>query len=148
MPRLTNTAYLDRRHRLMDAWEFRSHLIAELESFEQMDLHKFFAISKNFYDDEALVFRRDVAKLEPSLPSQAGRAYAKFERIVAADKVRRDNPPVEVVRAKDMPRPKKVVRVTGLVRPELNMHAFARALVNLAVEDEKNGWELYKRLKK
>ena len=45
-------------------------------------------------------------------------------------------------------RPKKTVRATALVKPELDIQGLARAIMNLAKEDQKNGGELLKRLKK
>ena len=149
MPRLTNPDYLEQRHRLMIAWEFRPHLIAELELYEQHALHDFFAMSREMYDDDAIAHRQNMTKLEPSLPHKAGRAYGHFEQIVATDRERRAAPaPIESVPMRGAKRSKKTVRVTALVKPELDIQGLARAIMNLAKEDQKNGGELLKRLKK
>lgn len=137
MPRLTNPAYLAKRQRLADAWEFRPGLFAGLQTFEQRDLHRYFALSRDFYDDDALLYRREVTKLLPSLPAQAGRAYAHFERMIAADRLRRTQRPVVTSRTKSSPRPTRVVTVQALVEPELDVKRLARVLLDLAIEDAK-----------
>ncbi|WP_047521871.1 hypothetical protein [Microbacterium sp. ZOR0019] len=123
-------------------------LFAELEYFEQRDLHRFFAPSKELYDDDTLAYRREMTKLHPSLPNQAGRAYAHFERVVAEDAERRANPPVKTVRLKGSPRPQRVVTVRGVARPEPDAKRLAQLIVSLVREDEKSGGELLKTLKK
>lgn len=142
--------YLEQRHRLMIAWEFRPHLIAELELYEQHALHDFFAMSREMYDDDAVTHRQNMTKLEPSLPHKAGRAYGHFEQVVAADRERRAvvQNVVETVPVRGAKRLKKTVRVTALVTSELDVQGLARAIMNLAKEDQKNGGELLKRLKK
>jgi len=147
MPRLTNPAYLDQRHRLMVAWEFHSQLIAELEPYEQHTLHDFFAISREIYDEDAVVHRQEQTKREPSLPHKAGRAYAHFEQIIAADREKRATATTETVPMRGAKRPKKVVRVAGLVKPELDVPGLARMIHRLAAEDQKNGGELLDVLK-
>lgn len=148
MPRLTNPDYLDQRHRLMTAWEFRSQLIAELEPYEQHALHDFFAISREMYDEDAIAYRQEQTKREPSLPHKAGRAYAHFEQIIAADRERRAaQAPIKTLPMRGAKRPKKTVRVTGLVRPELDIPGLARMIHRLAIEDQKKGGELLRRQK-
>jgi len=137
MPRLTNPTYLAKRQRLADAWEFRPGLFAGLQTFEQRDLHRYFAFSRDVYDDDALAYRREVTKLLPSLPAQAGRAYARFERAIAADRLRRTQAPETSARTKSSPRPKRVVTVQALVEPELDVKRLARVLLDFAIEDAK-----------
>ena len=148
MPRLTDEMYLAHRQRLSDAWEFRPGLFAELQTFEQRDLHRYFAPSRDFYDDDVLTYRREVTKLVPSLPSQAGRAYAHFERMVAANRVRRKEVSAQSVRAMGSPRPKRVVTVQALAEPELDVARLARALVDFAIADQKTGGELLKSIQR
>jgi len=135
VPRLTDSVYLAHRHRLMTAWEFRSDLFGYLAYFEQRDLHHFFAPSKEFYDDDALTYRREVTKLSPSLPSQAGRAYAHFERILAERMERRISPRAQAVRTKGLPRPPRETTVRGIARPDLDIRRLARLLVDVSVAD-------------
>ena len=139
MPRLTNADYLDQRHRLMVAWEFRSQLIAELEPYEQHALHNFFAMSREMYDEDVVAYRQEQTKREPSLPHKAGRAYAHLEQIIAADRERRAIATVETVPVRGAKRPKKTVRVAGLVKPELDIPGLARMIHRLAIEDQKKG---------
>lgn len=140
--------YLAKRQRLFDAWEFRPGLFAELQTFEQRDLHRYFAPSRELYDDDALTYRREVTKLVPSLPSQAGRAYVRFERVVAADLTRRKDVSAQTVRAMGSPRPKRVVTVRALAKPELNVQRLAKLLIDLAVEDQKDDGKLLKKLRR
>lgn len=147
MPRLTDGTYLDIRHHLMTVWELRSDLLGNLAYFEQRDLHRFFAMSHEMYDDDALAYRREVTRQSSSLPSQAGRAYAKLERVIAEDRARRATPATKTVRAKGSPRLQRVVTVKGIAQPEIDARRVARLLVDLAVQDEKSGGELLRRLK-
>lgn len=148
MPRLTNLDYLNQRQRLMVAWEFRSQLIAELKPYEQHSLHDFFAISREMYDEDAITYRQEQTKREPSLPHKAGRAYAHFEQIIAADRERRAAVTVETVPVRGAKRPKKTIRVAGLVRPEHDIPGLARMIHRLAIDDQKNGGELLRRSSK
>lgn len=91
-----------------------------------------------------------MTKLKPSLPHKAGRAYGHFEQVVATDREQRAvvQSVVETVPARGAKRPKKTVRVTALVKPELDVQGLARAIMNLAKEDQKNGGELLKKLQR
>ena len=42
------------------------------------------------------------------------------------------------------PRPKRVVTVKGVVRPEIDVRRLAKLLMDLAVEDQSRGGELLK----
>ncbi|OZD55610.1 hypothetical protein CH252_07085 [Rhodococcus sp. 06-1477-1B] len=146
MPRLTNLDYLEQRRRLMSAWEFSPHLIAELEFRQQRALHDFFAVSHEMYDEEVIAYRQAQAKSFPSLPQRAGRAYVCFEEIVAEDRRRRAMAPTETVQVSGAKRPRKIVRVVGLVRPQIDTKKIAEILVQLAIEDSGN--ELLEKLRK
>ena len=92
------------------------------------------------YDEDAIAYRQEQTKREPSLPHKAGRAYAHFEQIIAVDREQRALQPItKTVPMHGAKRPKKTVRVTGLVRPELDAKKFAEILVRVAIEDQKNG---------
>ena len=144
LPRLTNPDYLDQRHRLMIAWEFRPHLFAELELYEQHALHDFFAFSRELFDDDAVLYRREVSKRWPSLPQKAGRAYTHFEAVVAADKLRREQEreKVTTIPMRGATRPKKVVTVKPVARPELDVKRMVQILYRAVAEDKKSGGEL------
>lgn len=139
LPRLTNPDYLDQRHRLMIAWEFRPLLIAELELYEQHALHDFFAMSRELFDEDALLYRQEVSKRWPSLPQKAGRAYTRFERVVSEDKLRREHEKEKVttIPMRGATRPKKVVTVKTLANPELDARRIAQILFWVAVENQK-----------
>ena len=145
MPRLTNHDYLVRRRILFDDWDLHDgEVLSELQSFEQHDLHRFFAPTVDLYDDDALAYRREVAKKDPGLAAQAGRAYAHFERELAVARERR------AARAAAPARParkqnnrsgwrkgaRKII-VKPLVRPERDLKRIVKVLVDFAVEDEK-----------
>lgn len=135
--RLTNRDYLTHRHRLMDIWEFDSDQFAELQYFEQMDLHRFFAISKDMYDDEAIKYRKLVTDLEPSLPNQAGRAYAKFWRVL---ELRAENEFSEASAYKAVaPRSQRKHNITvkSVANPKPDVKKLAEALWRFALQDAK-----------
>lgn len=90
MPRLTNNDYLVRRRILCDEWDIHhGGVLSELQSFEQHDLHLFFAPTVDICDDDALAYRKEVVEKHPGLASQAGRAYAHFERELVLARERR-----------------------------------------------------------
>ncbi|WP_448238432.1 hypothetical protein [Microbacterium paulum] len=123
----------------MIAWEFRPLPIAELELYEQHSLHDFFAMSRELFDDDALIYRREVSKRWPSLPQKAGRAYTRFEQVVARDTANREREreKVTTIPMRGATRPKKVVTVKALANPELDARRMAQILFWAAVEDQK-----------
>lgn len=135
----------------MHAWEYHSHLIAELAVFEQWNLHRFFAMSEEMGDEAAVAHRRQVSKSKPSLPSQAGRALAHFERVVQewqAMQTYANGPDPKSVPTSRGGRRQATIRVTLLARPTIDALKLAQVLMQVAAEDQKNGGELLKRLKK
>ena len=123
----------------MIAWEFRPLLIAELELYEQHALHDYFAMSKELFDEDALLYRREVSKRWPSLPQKAGRAYTHFEQVLVKDKLRREHEreKVTAIPMRGTARPKKIVTVKALVRPELDAKRTAQILVYIWREEMK-----------
>lgn len=82
MPRLTNSDYLINRHLLIEVWEEHWGQLSELPTFAQRDLHRFYAMSEDLNDDEALARRNVATAQEPSLPQQAGRAFAQLQKVM------------------------------------------------------------------
>lgn len=78
MPRLSNPAYLRQRNELRAEWfDHQAWSFSRLDPIEEMELHAFFAPTKNLTDEEAFDHRRLVSKRDPSLPQRAGRAFAQ-----------------------------------------------------------------------
>jgi len=81
VPRLTNSQYLQQRKTLqMDWFQDGAWTFSSLESLDEMELHAYFAPTKDFTDEQAIAHRNDVSRQNPSLPQQAGHAYARALR--------------------------------------------------------------------
>lgn len=100
------------------------------------ELHRFFTLSKTMADDDALAYRRRITEEQPSLPSQAGRAYAKFERVMAYEQARRAVPAVKTERPRGRRTGEQYVTIFGLTRPEIDLDTLARAVFRMAIEAE------------
>jgi hypothetical protein len=151
MPRLTNESYLQKRTTLVWAWEHNAIGFDAVQTWEQRDLHGYFAPDEPLSSTEAIQYRKYVTRESPGLPSQAGRAYATFEVACAAYIERMSHPPIPTVpvkRPKGAPRPKRVVRVSAIARPKIDVKRIARILVELAIEDERTGGEISEMLLK
>lgn len=138
MPRLTNTDYLINRHLLIEVWERHWAQLAELPTFAQRDLHRYYAMSKDLYDDQALAHRKEATKKEPSLPQQAGRAFAQLEAVMREADLRSQSPsPVAIPPGRRGKRRAMTIRVRALVRPEIDYKLIAEALLRQAIDDER-----------
>src|ERR1700724_1393036 len=81
MPRVTFKQYLDQRAFLRLAWEEFDQLYSLLPAQQQWQLHRYYQPLSQHTDDELRAYRAPVAQVEPSLPAQAGRLYAKLHRV-------------------------------------------------------------------
>ena len=76
MPRLTNRDYLNNRRLLCEQWlEHQGGAFINLPRQAQLDLHDYYAPSREMWDDDAITHRDAMAKAFPSLPQKAGRAF-------------------------------------------------------------------------
>lgn len=130
MPRLSDTQYLATRLALRDAdaWLHR------LDLDDLLVVHRFFAPTKPFTDDEALAHRQVVTANDPSLPHRSGKILRKQPvETTALEK--------EVARATDTawaepitirrPGHEQRIVVRGVRRPEVDL----RKLVRLIEQD-------------
>lgn len=138
MPRLINKTYLKQRAHLRRLWfEAEGGALSRLTASEQWDLHGFFAFVDSFSDEQALAYRTRTTEQQPSLPQQAGRAYAHLQTIeqrlaklpprpVFAKGGKRTN-----IRARD-----RHIVAHGLVRPHVDYEKLTRALLEHAQLEE------------
>jgi len=149
MPRLNSTAYIHRRNYLARLWvQSEGDAFAFIPTSAQRDLHDFFALTVRMTNDEALEHRAAMTKAFPSLPVQAGRAYAAL-------KSDQQNAPNQMVRghltrqtdAFTSGKSTRSIRVLAIARPEIEYRRLARALLALA-NDPKKSLELDQSLEK
>lgn len=141
MPRLTNATYLSHRKTLAEAWKAESPAWARLVYREQMDLHQFFAPSKTMSDSDAIAYRDAITKQQPGLPSQAGRAFAEFARVMAYYRKRREAPVVKTERPRRRRSDPQHIVVAGLARPDIDFRALAKAILMMALEAQRREQE-------
>lgn len=81
-------------------------------------------------DDQASTYRQAVTAKWPSLPRRAGKAYAKFTKVIT----RLEATPPPPKRTPGRRRKKKlyVVRTEGVVRPDVDFDKLARVLLVIA----------------
>jgi hypothetical protein len=133
VPRLTDSAYLKKRNLLVKSW--RDAPCSRLDAMDQYALHRYFAPTKDLSDREALERRRAVTAKLPSLPQEAGKAWACFEAARAAPA------PVHVAVPYGRRRGKNQdfeVRVSAVLRPDVDFKRLARVLLDIVREREQN----------
>jgi hypothetical protein len=104
--------------------ETREGQFGYLSSNDQWDLHRFYRLTSHMTDTELIAHRRSVTKADPSLPHRAGRAYAKLSR-------GEWQPAVYAGTANG-----KAIMVRSVVNPQPNAELFARALIELAKQQQ------------
>ena len=117
MPRLSNSTYLLIHQHLRQDWLTQSRIYSLIPPKDQRYIHDFFRPSEHLTDEELLAHRRAVSRQHPSLPHCAGRAVHRVVRPV--------NHP-ELVRGR--------IRVYPVLRPQVDVEKFARALLMTARE--------------
>jgi hypothetical protein len=136
MPRLTNPQYLAQRQRLKVDWFDRGgSIIGRLDPIDQMDLHAFFAHSRDLTDEQALAHRIAATAQYPSLPQIAGRLYAKIH----ADLGTRPAPAPVSTTSRRKPETNVKVEAFGLMRPTPNMEKLYDALFMMAERELRGG---------
>jgi DNA-binding helix-hairpin-helix protein with protein kinase domain len=135
MPRLTPAAYLRHRQQLIRLWnQNEGGAFAVIPSFAQRDLHDYYAIVARMTNDQALEHRAYMTKAFPSLPSQAGRAYAAL----ISDQRKKPNQMVleHMASSTSTIQQGKVtrkIRVLTIAKPKPDAKILARALLALAL---------------
>lgn len=126
MPRLTVYTYFQTYKELRAAWLSDPASFALLKPNEQWDLFGYFCFEHSLSEDWLLTYRREVSKVDASLPQRAGRAVQVWRKRL---------PRLEVYRQR--PRPKRVkqrprnytVTIFSAVHPELDPQRLTRALL-------------------
>jgi hypothetical protein len=103
-------------------------------------LHDFFVPARDLGPLELVAHRVRISAERPSLPHRAGRALKQFDCYVAALAMIRSRQGAAVVAGGAAGKRRKVrfgdIKVYGVVRPEIDIRAFARALISLAKANE------------
>ena len=137
MPRLTTRDYLTIRYFLIGPWnENDRQAFGVLPGYAQ-HLHDYFAPSVPMTDREALDHRKQMTKSFPSLPQKAGRDFEALRASLEG----RPNQMVDRHRAKTTRRFKvggktRTIRIAAVSRPKIDTHYLAKALLQLAKEDD------------
>lgn len=132
MARLTDITYLATHQELRSAWLKDPARFAILSAGEQWALHGYFVPEHNLSDNHLLAYRREISKVDPSLPQRAGRALTKWrmkEAPLAAYRERSHSPAPGAKRSRDY-----AVTVFSLVHPEIDPQKITRAVM-AAFED-------------
>jgi hypothetical protein len=125
MPRLNKSTYLQNHHQLKTVWEIDQRPFAYLNSRDQLDLHKYFQFASDKTETELIEHRRNVHKLDLSLPQRAGRAYAKL--------MRGERAPVKYTRLDNG----QQISVRAVMRAEPDFHMLVKVCMEMALNDLK-----------
>ncbi|MEC5152461.1 hypothetical protein [Cryobacterium sp. GrIS_2_6] len=80
MPRLTDIDYLKNRAALREEWVLRDGTaFVMLIPTEQVTLHDYYEPAREMGFLESVEHRRQISRTRPSLPHQAGRAFARIQ---------------------------------------------------------------------
>ncbi len=126
VPRLSNQQYLERHHGLRQFWLHDQSKFGCLTVSQQWDLHAYFVPSKDVTDEELLEHRQVTTKEQPSLPHQAGKAFAALT----------GRGPQTYAPDVSGPGPHRL-HVSAVANPELDTDALARALLQLVRERQR-----------
>lgn len=138
MPRITNQQYINIHRTLRQLWEDDFRHFEKLSGNDQLTLHQYFAPSKELSDDELLAHRQAVTLEEPSLPNQAGKTWARLQRIIAGQEAAYTYAPArhQPSRVPAGSRGKRHnIIVTSVLRPEPDVRKIAEALIKIALAD-------------
>jgi hypothetical protein len=148
VPRIDDLNHLGRRDLLAVCWRFIPQFFSLLSPSAQSDLHRFYGPSLELTDEQVLARIKHAGQQDPSLRNRAGKYYKViFDRYKHyADQVGKEN--FNVIRfllTHDLPhltrdpikpvetgRRKRQVSVQVLMRPEIDVKKFSRALLALA----------------
>lgn len=132
MPRLSTLSYVRQRAALREEWQLRNgYGFVVLSPTEQFYIHDYFEPAKNLSPLEAVAHRKDVTARRPSLPQQAGRAFARIRPFL---NMQLDPKPIAPVaeRSRTWGTGSRHVQVLSQVNPELDPKAFAQIIIELA----------------
>lgn len=117
--------YLHHHHQLKELWLVQQNVFSYLSPSDQLALHKYFQFASDKSEIQLVEHRHNVHALDPSLPHQAGRAYAKIMRGTRA--------PAHYA---EMPNGRRV-SVRAIMRPEPDVQMLARTFFRMALDERK-----------
>ena len=143
MPRLTNQTYLANSLWLRKIWNGNlKSLFAVLSVQRQIDLHAYFAPTKDLTDEERVEHRRAISEEFTDLPARAGRYFASMRDVYdkAVDVCRGNDQLIKpyissVVAPLKTDKSGRKIGIAAIARPEPALRGFARALVQLAQDN-------------
>lgn len=131
MPRLTAQHYLELHAILQGQWLTNPRPFSYITAKQQWDIHAYFQPHRQWSDAGLLAYRKQVTIADPSLPHRAGRALKKLienTRHMEALAVQASTSTDSKHHIGNM----KPVAIYPLVKPEIDTHKIARALVGYA----------------
>lgn len=132
MPRLTTLNSLCQRAALREEWQLRNGYGFVVSSpTEQFYIHDFFEPTKKLSPLDAVVHRKDVTIHRPSLPHQAGRAFARIRPFLNMQLDPRSFMSV-AKRPRTWSAGGRQVQVLSQVKPGLDPKAFAKIGIEFA----------------
>lgn len=159
MPRLTDTDFLDRHHFLAELWNdaLLQRVFGAFTPNEQLDLHQYYQTINGGSAAEVIETRTTVNLGDASLTQRAGRVYAKLLEyyldaattlgVTEIDDLAKSVPIVSAAlaerRAVRAPssstrkRAKGAHRVQAIMKPEIDMEAFAKLLLKIVLDKQK-----------
>lgn len=124
MPRHKHTTFLAHRRQLMADWEGGQRRFARLSIADQRVLHGFYRPAESLTDKQLVEHRRYIKRMDKSLATCAGKAYARFVRGEIDTSYRATLPNGRVVTA------------DPVLRPLPDMRLLAKALTETARQAE------------
>lgn len=141
MPRLTTLDYLRNRSALRKEWfENNAYAVVVLTATEQFLLHDYYAFTKDLSPLEVIEHRKDVTARRPSLPHQAGKAFARIRPFLDRQIISKTAKPVSQGPRKWKSKNRRVL-VFGQVRPGLDPAEFAQIIIAAAKKGAPPGWK-------
>lgn len=141
MPRLSSNDYIQIHYRLRHIWLNDKTLFTELSPNDQWHLHDFFVPAKDLTNADLLLHRTIITQQHPSLPHQAGRALNRFWGTTARVGLRRvAQAKAPATHKRIRPQDRRLI-IKPLVRPEIDAHKLARAIINLAYDRARHAGE-------
>lgn len=133
MPRLTDYTYLQTYKELRAAWLSDPASFALLTPNEQWDLFGYFCIEHRLSEDWLVTYRREVSRVDASLPQRAGRAVQVWRKRLPRLAAYRQRPRPK--RAKQRPR-NHTVTIFSAAHPEIDPQRLTRALLAAFADHE------------
>jgi len=141
MPRLTTLDYLRNRSALRKEWfENNAYAVVVLTATEQFLLHDYYAFTEDLSPLGVTEHRKDVTARRPSLPHQAGKAFARIRPFLDRQIINKTAKPVHYGPRKWTAKNRRVL-VFGQVRPDLDPAEFAQIIIATAKKGPPPGWK-------